>query len=247
VTTGLQGKRNLKFEGVRISFLAVVATVFLGGLADWVYLNSQETSIPLVNTFVEYLTSYVSAIVIAGIEIAAAYYFTRKYDLGKTKRLFLLSVLAGILGFFAYVIGEVVAGLGSLGTTQAPILQVIYFEMLPNYLDYGNATVIFVNIFSLLLLIGVLFKINPVSYRKSSIPDRTGFVGGLWVSTVTTFAALVCCGPLPGAIALFTQIPMLYFTTLINFQSVLVLVSVPPLLFAIILADRRAQKGCSLR
>ncbi|MDA4130641.1 MAG: hypothetical protein OK457_07710 [Thaumarchaeota archaeon] len=247
MTTGLQGKRNLKFEGMRISFLAVVATVFLGGLADWVYLNSQETSIPLANTFVEYLTSYVSAIVIAGIEIAAAYYFTRKYDLGKTKRLFLISVLAGTLGFFAYIIGEVVAGLGSLGTTQASILQVIYFEIIPNDLDYGNALIIFISIFSAMLVIGVLFKINPVSYRKSSIPNKTGFVGGLWVSTVTTIAALVCCGPLPGAIALLTQIPVLYFTTLINFQSVLVLVSVPPLLIAIIVADWRAKKGCSLR
>jgi hypothetical protein len=124
---------------------------------------------------------------------------------------------------------------------------VIYFEIIPNDLDYGNALIIFISIFSAMLVIGGLFKINPASYSKISIPIKTGFVGGLWVSTVTTFAALVCCGPLPGAIALLTQIPVLYFTTLINLQSVLVLVSVPPLLIAIIVADRRAKKGCSLR
>jgi len=243
----LQVKRNLWLEGLRISFLVVVATIFLGGLADWVYLNHQEGPIPLAGSFVEYLTSYSVAFLVAGIEIAAAYYYTRKYDLGKTKRLFIVSVIAGFLGFFTYIIGEVVAGLGSIGTSQISVLQAIYFEIVPNDLDYGNALTILISIFSLVLLFGILFKINPISYPKGSIPNGTGFVGGLWVSTVTTFAALVCCGPLPGAIALLAQIPVLYFTKLITFQSLLVLVSIPPLLFAIILADIRAKKGCSLR
>ena len=82
---------------------------------------------------------------------------------------------------------------------------------------------------------------------RAGLSKGTGVFGGLWTSLITTFSALVCCGPLPGAIALATGVSSIYFTSVINLQSLLVLVSVPPLVIAIILADRRAKIGCKLR
>ncbi|MDA4111696.1 MAG: hypothetical protein OK439_04105 [Thaumarchaeota archaeon] len=243
----MRSGNGLIFASARISFLAVVGVIFLGGICDWAYINSQESSIPLANAFVEYLTSYASAFVIAGIEISAAYYFVKKYDLGKTKKLLELSLSAGTIGFVVYIIGEAAAGLLSVGNTSASVLQVIYSEISPYDLDYGNALVIFLSIFSLVLLVGLLLKINPARYQKTGLTNGTGFIGGLWTSTITTFAAMVCCGPLPAAIAVFTGISPLLFTDIINLQSLLVLVSVPPLLYAVILADRRARNGCRLR
>jgi hypothetical protein len=245
--TRQQTTRDLLFNGARISFLAVVAVIFLGGLADWAYLNVQEFSITIASAFVEYLASYASAFLIAGIEIAAAYYFIRKYDLGNTRRLFLLSIILGALGFVIYVIGEVFAGLFSFGNTPPSLGQVLASEISPYDLDYGNALIILLSIFSLVFLVGILIRINPPMNLNKTLPNGTGFFGGVWTSTITTVAAMVCCGPLPGAIALATGISSVYFTDLINYQSILVLVSVPLLLYAIVLANRRAMKGCRLR
>jgi hypothetical protein len=243
----LEQTRNLLFESTRISFLFIVTIIFFGGLSDWAYINAQEYPISLATAFVEYLTSYVSAFIITGIEIAAIYYFVRKYDLGKTKRLFTYSIIAGALGFIAYIVGETLAFLGSLGNTNAPLSQIIALEISPVDLDYGNALVIFLSIFSLVMLVGVLFRINPPRIQKGNLQNRTGFVGGVWTSIITTFAAVVCCGPLPAAILAVSQIPAIYFTDVIDFQSLIVLVSVPFLVYAIILADRRARRGCKLR
>ena len=248
----LQQRRNVLFEGVRVSFLLVAGVIFLGGLADWTYINAQEYALSLPTAFTGYLTSYVSAFIIAGIELAAVYYFVKKYDLGNTRRLFTFSFIAGALGFIGYVAGEVLAGVGilSLGLASSghpSVLQVLAIEISPNDLDYGNALVIFLSLFSLVMLVGVLFKINPAPARRGKLPNGTGFLGGAWTSLITTFSALVCCGPLPGAIALTTGISSLYFTDVINFQSLIVLASVPLLVYAIILADRRARRGCKLR
>jgi hypothetical protein len=250
----MQVHPNVLFAGIRISFLVVVAIIFLGGLSDWVYINTQEYTISLATTFVEYLTSYVSAFLIAGIELTAVYYFEKKYDLGKTRRLFNFALIAGALGFVAYMVGETLAGLGvlgnslaSTGNTNPSVLQVIAWEISPNDLDYGNALVIFLSIFALVLLVGVLFRINPVRNPSGQIPNGSGFLGGAWTSLITTFSAMVCCGPLPGAIALSTGISSIYFTDVINLQSLIVLVSVPLLVYAILLADRRARGVCKLR
>ncbi len=246
----LEERPNILFEGVRIAFLLVIGIIFVGGLADWTYINTQEYMISFQAAFVVYLSSYVSAFLIAGVEFAGAYYFVRKYDLGNTHKLFNFSLIAGALGFLAYIVGELLAGLGilspSLGVSGHPsVLQVIALEISPNDLDYGNALVIFLSIFTLVLLVGILFKINPA--QKAKLTNGTGFLAGAWTSLITTFAALVCCGPLPGAVALTTGISSIYFTEVINFQSLIVLVSLPLLVYSIILGDERARKGCRLR
>jgi len=239
--------RDLLFSGIRISFLAVVAVIFLGGLFDWAYINTQEYLISIESAFVEYLASYASAFAIAGIEIAAAYYFIRKYDLGNTRRLFFLSIILGSTGFVIYVAGEVFAGIGALGYTTIPMGRILASELSPYDLDYGNALIILLSILALIFLVGILFRINPPVMVKKTLSNGTGFLGGVWTSTITTVAALVCCGPLPGAIALGTGISSVYFTALINYQSVLVLASIPLLVYSIVLANRRAMKGCKVR
>jgi len=245
--TQKQTSRDLLFSGARISFLTVVAVIFLGGLSDWAYINVQVSSISLASVFVEYLASYASAFLIAGIEIAAAYYFIRKYDLGNSRRLFFLSLVLGTLGFVIYVVGELMAGLASIRNTSAPLGLVLASELSPYVLDYGNALIILLSIFSVIFLVGILYRINPPVNAKKSFPSGTGFLGGIWTSTITTVAALLCCGPLPAAIAFTTGISSAYFTDLINYQSLLVLVSIPLLVYAIILANRRAMRGCKLR
>lgn len=229
-----------------MAFLAVMGILLLGGLSDWIYLNTQEYAISLAACFVEYLASYASAFLIAGIEIAAAYYFYARYDLGKQKRLLTLSLYAGLVGFAVYIIGEVASGLSSLGSANISMLTAIS-ELSPYELDYGNALIIFLSLFGLVLLVGTLLKINPLPNSKTILPKGAGLVGGVWTSAITTFAAMVCCGPLPGVIALATGISSLYFTRLIGLQSLLVLISAPLLLLAILLADRRARRGCKLR
>jgi hypothetical protein len=235
------------FTSGRLAFLAVMGILVLGGISDWIYLNTQELPISLAACFVEYLTSYVSAFLIAGIEIAASYYFYTRYDLGKQKRLLKFALYAGIVGFVAYVVGEVISGLTTLGSPNISMLTAISIEISPNDLDYGNALIIFLSLFGLVLLVGTLVKINPLPSSKTILPKGAGLVGGVWTSAITTVAAMVCCGPLPGVIALATGISSLYFTDLITVQSLLVLVSVPVLLLSIVLADRRARRGCKLR
>ena len=128
--------------------------------------------------FVEYLTSYVSAFIITGIEIAAVYYFVRKYDLGKTKRLFIFSVIAGALGFIAYIVGETLAFLGKHGKYKCPSAQDYRSRNISRRSsDYGNALVIFLSIFSLVMILGVLFRINPPRIQKGNLQNRTGFRG----------------------------------------------------------------------
>ena len=238
---------TLVFTGGRLAFLAVMGILVLGGISDWIYINTQEYAISLAACFVEYLTSYVSAFLIAGIEIAAAYYFYARYDLGSQKSLLKFSLYVGVVGFAAYVIGEVLSGFSTLGGPNISILTALSIEISPNNLDYGNALIIFLSLFGLILLVGTLLKINPLPSSRTTLPKGAGLVGGLWTSVITTVAAMVCCGPLPGAIALATGISSLYFTDLITVQSLLVLFSVPILFLSIVLADRRARKGCKLR
>jgi len=231
--------------------LAVMGILLIGGLSDWLYLNAQEYAISLPAAFVEYLASYASAFLIAGIEIAAAYYFFARYDLGSKKSLVKYSILAGLAGFAIYVIGEVASGFSSLGIANISMLSAISLELSPYDLDYGNALIIFLSLFGLVLLVGSLLKINPLPVSKTAVPKGAGLVGGVWTSAITTAAAIVCCGPLPAAIALATGTSSLAFTEafteLIKLQSLLVLVSVPLLLLSIILADKRARRGCKLR
>jgi len=230
-----------------LAFLVVVGILFLGGLSDWLYLNAQEYAISLQSSFVEYLASYASALLIAGIEIAATYYFFTKYDLGSSRRLIKFSILIGLVGFLIYILGEVVSGFSSLKITNISMLRAISLEVSPYDLDYGNALIIFLSLFGLMLLVGSLLKINPLPSSKTAVPNGAGLVGGVWTSAITTAAAMVCCGPLPGAIALATGVSSIAFTELINLQSLIVLVSVPLLFLSIVLADRRARKGCKLR
>ncbi|MGI0090414.1 MAG: hypothetical protein ACREBS_01770 [Nitrososphaerales archaeon] len=242
--------RDLVFSGARLAFLVTMGVIFLGGAADWAYLNVQEYSISIYDAFVEYLTSYASAFLISGIEIAAAYYFMERYDLGVSgKKIIYWSLVAGGIGFLGYVLGEVIAGLSTITVTgEVSILEPIYYELTPVDLDYGNALIIMLTIFSLVMLIWLLLKINPMPKNmKAGLSKGTGVMGGLWTSTVTTLAATVCCGPLPGAIALATGISSIYFTAIIQIQSLIILVSVPLLLSAIYLADKRARKGCKLK
>jgi len=184
---------------------------------------------------------------IAGIEIAATYYFFTKYDLGSSRRLIKFSILIGLVGFLIYILGEVVSGFSSLKITNISMLRAISLEVSPYDLDYGNALIIFLSLFGLMLLVGSLLKINPLPSSKTAVPNGAGLVGGVWTSAITTAAAMVCCGPLPGAIALATGVSSIAFTELINLQSLIVLVSVPLLFLSIVLADRRARKGCKLR
>jgi hypothetical protein len=221
--------------------------VLLGGISDWLYLNVQEYPISLSASFVEYLSSYASAFLIAGIEIAATYYFFTRYDLGSEARLLKYSLLTGLAGFAIYIVGEVLAGFSSIGVTNISMLSAITLELSPYDLDYGNALMIFLSLFGLVLLVGSLVRINPLPSSKSAVPKGAGLVGGVWTSAITTAAAMVCCGPLPASIALVTGISSLAFTQLISLQSLLVLVSVPLLLLSIILADKRARNGCKLR
>ncbi|MGI0085990.1 MAG: hypothetical protein ACREBQ_13000, partial [Nitrososphaerales archaeon] len=203
------------------------------------------------------LSSYVSAFLIVAIEVAAAYYFIQKYDLGRQKSFLLPALYLGVAGFLAYIVGEVAAGASALGGAQIPLGQFLYYELAPTTLDYGNALIILLSLFGVVLLLKVLLKVNPLPKGKSGVsngvpgrglPRGAGFFGGLWTAGVTTAAAIVCCGPLPGAIALATGISSLYFTELISVQSLIIMISIPLILIAIVLADRRAMRGgCRLR
>jgi hypothetical protein len=235
------------FAGVRIGFLSAASVIFVGGIADWIYINSQEGSLSLTNAFAQYLESYASAIFIAGIEIAAAFYFMQRYELGKERKLLLNSALIGLIGFFVYLTGEFFAGVFSLGAAKVPIGELLYFELAPTGLDYGNAMIIFLDLFALLLLLQLLFRINPVPKRNTGLSKGAGFLGAVWTSGITTFSATVCCGPLPVAIALATGLSTLYFTAVINLQSLLDLASIPLILVSVYLANRRASIGCRLR
>jgi hypothetical protein len=238
---------ELWFAGVRLGFLAAASVIFVGGVADWVYINTQEYSLSLTNAFAQYLASYASAILIAGIEIAAAFYFMEKYDVGSRRGLLISSAVVGTAGFLSYLIAEFAAGWSSLGSSGVPIGELLYFELAPTGLDYGNALIIFLDLFALVLLVRLLFRINPMPKLGTGLSKGTGFLGATWTSSVTTFSAMVCCGPLPGAIAMAGGISPLYFTSVINLQSLLDLASVPLILLAIILAERRARAGCKLR
>ena len=102
--------------------------VLLGGLSDWLYLNVQEYPISLSASFVEYLSSYASAFLIAGIEIAATYYFFTRYDLGSKARLLKYSTFCRAAGFARILIGEVVRRIFELNITNISVLSVIYLR-----------------------------------------------------------------------------------------------------------------------
>lgn len=239
--------KDLVFVGARLAGLLTIATILAGGAFDWLFINQQEYPISLVDAQVEYLSNYISAFLIVVIEVAAAYYFIQKYDLGPKKGFLPPALYVGIAGFLVYVIGEVTAGISSSGGAQIPLLQFLYYELAPANLDYGNALVILLSLFGVILLLEVLLKVNPLPNSKSGVSNGTGFFGGLWTAGITTASAIVCCGPLPGAIAIATGISSLYFTELINIQSLIVLISIPLILVALFLADRRAMRGCKLR
>ncbi len=238
---------RLIYHGALIAAVLTIVSILVGGIFDWAFLNQQEYSISLIDAQVDYLASYISAFLIVAIEVAAAYYFIEKYDLGSRKKLLLPPLYIGIAGFLAYVAGEVVSGISTLGGANIPFEKLLYYELIPGVLDYGNALVILLSLFGMVLLLEILLKINPMPKSKSGIPNGAGFFGSVWTASVTVLSAMVCCGPLPGAIALTTGISSLYFTTLINVQSLIVLISIPLILIAIFLADRRAMRGCKLR
>ncbi len=242
----IQKNRDLILAGARIATLFTIVSVLVGGVFDWLFLNQQEYSISLINAQIDYLSSYISAFLIVAIEVAGAYYLFQKYDIGSSRKLVSQALYVGTGGFLVYVVGEVVSGISTFGGANVQLAALLYNELIPTVLDYGNALVILVSLFSMILLLEVLLKINPIK-TKSMIPNGVGFFGGIWTSGVTTVSAMVCCGPLPGAIALGTGISSLYFTTLINIQSLIVLISIPPIMTAIFLADRRATRGCRLR
>src|SRR5579862_6868450 len=190
------------FTGARLAFLVVMGVLLLGGISDWIYLNAQEYTISLAASFVEYLASYVSAFLIAGIEIAAAYYFFTRYEIGGNKNLLKYALLGGLAGFVTYLLSEVLSGFLTISVPNISILGALSLELSPYDLDYGNALIIFLSLFGLILLVGTLLKINPLPRSKTTVPKGAGLVGGVWTSAITTIAAMVCCGPLPAAIAL---------------------------------------------
>jgi hypothetical protein len=239
--------KELIYSGARVSALITILAILAGGTFDWAFINQQEYSVSLVNAQVDYLSSYASAFLIAAIEIGAAYYFLQKYELGSERKLTGRALVIGIVGFLIYLIGEVVTGIGSLGQVSIPFPTLLYNELTPSVLDYGNALIILISLFGMVLLLEVLLKINPIPRSDSALSNGAGFAGSLWTSIVTTTSAMVCCGPLPGAIALATGVSSLYFTALINIQSFIILISVPLILVAIFVADRRAMKGCKIR
>lgn len=239
--------KDLIFVGARLAALLTIATILGGGAFDWIFLNQQEYPISLIDAQVDYLSSYISAFLIVAIEVAAAYYFIQKYDLGPRKSFILPAIYVGVAGFLVYVVGEVAAGASVLAGAQIPLGQFLYNELAPGDMDYGNALVILLSLFGLALMLKVLLKVNPMPKGRSGVSNGAGFFGGLWTAGVTTAAAFVCCGPLPGAIALATGISTLYFTALINVQSLIILISIPLILVAIFLADRRAMQSCKLR
>lgn len=241
------GVRNELFGAFQVALALTLLVLLVGGLADWAYLNTQEAAVSVIDGLSDYLTSYVSSFLIAGVEIGASYYFIEKYDLGDRKRLLISSFMIGLVGFVGYVIAEVAAGLESTGSSQIPVLQLLFNEYSPTVIDYGNALVILLSLFSLVVLLKVLLRINPMANARNGLSKSTGVLGGLWTSAITMFSAVVCCGPLPGALALATGVSSIYFTSVINLQAYLVLISIPLLLIAIVLADRRARIGCKLR
>lgn len=233
--------------GIRLGLLVTIAILLVGGLSDWVYLNAQESAVSIADGMSDYVSSYASAFLVSGIETASALYFIEKYELGDRRRIVVSSLMFGLVGFVVYVIGEVAAGLGSVASNNIPVSQLLFNEYSPTVLDYGNALIILLSVFSLVLLLRLLLRINPMPHARTGLSKGTGLFGGLWTAVITTFSALVCCGPLPGAIALATGVSSIYFTSVINLQWLLVLISVPPLVIAVILADRRARIGCKLR
>ena len=243
-------------SSARIASIIGISFALIGGTFDWIYLNNQEFAVNFFDAQASYLESYVSGFIISIVEIAAALYFLQKYDLGgKAKSYFVApAILAGIASL-VYVLAEFVSGVGLLNGINVSVSQLISLELAPASMDYGNAVIIGLSVFSLAILLRVLFKLNPMPKRakKSSSSQSslsTGaptLAGGIWAGFITTASATLCCGPLPGAIALASGISSVYFGTLINWQPILVLVGLPLLIFAIVLADKRAKSYCKLR
>ncbi len=238
----------------RIAGIVGISFSLIGGAFDWIYLNNQEFSVNYLDAQASYLESYISGFVISIIEIGAALYFLQKYDLGGKKSYFLLPIILGVFASVVYVLAELVAGIGYLGGVNVSLSQLISLELAPASTDYGNAVIIGLSFFSLALLLKVLFKLNPIPKLKPSSQSSNSsstraptIVGGIWSGFITTASATLCCGPLPGAIALASGISSVYFGALINLQPFLALVGLPVLFFAIILADKRARSYCKLR
>src|SRR5487761_23175 len=227
------------FSSVRIASIIGISLVLIGGTLDWIYLNNQEFAVSFFDAQASYFESYFSGFVISIVEIAAAMYFLQKYNLG-------------VISSLVYVLAEFVTGVGTLKGVNVSVSQLVSFELAPASMDYGNAVIIGLSIFSLVILLRVLFKLNPMpklaknsSSSQSSLPSKAPtLLGGIWAGFITTASATLCCGPLPGAIALASGISSVYFGTLINMQPVLVLVGLPLLVFAIIMADKRARSYC---
>src|SRR5487761_677210 len=241
------------FSSIRIASMIGISLVLIGGTLDWIYMNNQEFAVSFFDAQASYLESYVSGFVISIVEIAAALYFLQKYNLGGTiKSYFVFPVILGVISSLVYVLAEFVTGVGTLKGVNVSVSQLVSFELAPASMDYGNAVIIGLSIFSLVILLRVLFKLNPMpklaknsSSSQSSLPSKAPtLLGGIWAGFITTASATLCCGPLPGAIALASGISSVYFGTLINMQPVLVLVGLPLLVFAIIMADKRARSYC---
>jgi hypothetical protein len=247
---------------VKIAGIIGISLVLLGGALDWIYLNSQELAVNFFDAQASYLESYISGFIISIVEIAAALYFLQRYDLGgKVRSFFLGPTILGVAASILYVLAEFVSAIRSInGSANLNASQIIMLELPPNVMDYGNAVIIGFSVFCFIFLLRVLFRLNPLSKVASmrhssnnnnlgsSFPARaSGVLGGIWAGFITTASATLCCGPLPGFIAVASGISTIYFSSLINLQPYLALVGLPLLVFAIILADRRARTYCKLR
>ena len=227
--------------------MAVIVTILLGGLLHEMYINVQEYPTTYLDSLSDYMESYVSGFAMAGVEVGAGYYLFRSW--GKLDAVGIwpeltVPFLAGIVGFMGYVLAEFLAGFSS-EVFSVPTGYLLYYGLNPNSIDYSNAAVLGINLFGFVLLIKSMHRIAPFMHQKR-LPKNSGMLASLWSTGITVASAVVCCGPLPGVIALVTGIPSLYFTSLINYQAFVAALGIPALLFAVFLADRRATKGCSI-
>jgi hypothetical protein len=244
----LKGKGETIIYGAILSALVVSTILFVGGLFHDIYVNSQEYPTTYPASLSDYLRTYVSGLIMAAVEIGAGYYFVRYYNFDKKKKIMnqlKVPLIAGLIGFLAYIFGEFLSGY-STATYRAPIQYAFYYSVMPSSLDYSNALIIGLSVFGIVLLIKSMIKINPFMVRQAALPKDSGILSSLWSTFITTASATVCCGPLPGAITLSVGIPSLYFTALITYQPIIAAVGIPILIFAILLADRRATRGCKL-
>jgi hypothetical protein len=259
-THDLEARKLTPFDlissSARVATIIGISLALIGGTFDWIYLNNQEFTVNFFDAQASYVEGYISGFIIAIVEIGAALYFLQRYDLGgRTKSYFLVPAVLGVLASLVYVLAEVASSVTLLNGVNVSVPQLISLELAPASMDYGNAVIIGLSIFSFAILLRVLFKLNPMPKRvggssgpHSSVSTKAPtLLGGVWAGFITTASATLCCGPLPGAIALASGISSVYFGALINWQPILVLVGLPLLIFAIITADKRARSYCKFR